>query len=285
MNVAILGAGNVGVALADLLQRSANLKVSLGSRDPEQTQSKLKQLEITYDTNIVTYQQAVNDADLVIFCVPDTLIAEFAHTISPTLNSETILAHCSGALDSHILPSSHRRCSLHPLNSFPSISAAFACFANADHSTSLVCEGDALDQVTPLFADAGFAISHINRESKPLYHAASVIVCNYLTALMDAGLESAELAGLDKQEFWRAVQPLINTTLSNISTEGTVKALSGPIDRGDAKTIANHLDAFSQHAPELGTLYRELGQRALKIAKQKHGESDKLEQIRNTLKS
>jgi len=156
-------------------------------------------------------------------------------------------------------------CSVHPLNTFPNLEAAANLANSADHGTTVVAEGDAcvLDKVLPCFEACGFTVQKIDAEAKPLYHAASVIVCNYLTTLMHSGLRTAGLAGLNSDQYWQAIQPLVNTTLANLSRP---QSLSGPIARGDLETVKNHLNALENRAPELGELYRALGKHTAHLA-------------------
>jgi len=97
-------------------------------------------------------------------------------------------------------------------------------------------------------------------------------------------LQSAAAAGLDKNQFWTSVQPLINSTLENISNKGITNSLSGPIARGDIATIEAHLQVLQKHSSSLKTSYANLGLSALEIAVRK-GEltGDHIESLRKAL--
>ena len=58
--------------------------------------------------------------------------------------------------------------------------------------------------------------------------------------------------------------------LENIEEFGVAGALTGPVVRGDGKTVKRHLDALGQLKPEWLTLYKMMGQEAVEIAA-KHG--------------
>jgi len=154
--------------------------------------------------------------------------------------------------------------STHPLNTFPSVAASLSLFNSLDHGTTLFAEGDtqALDLVLPTFKKLGFRTLSLNSKSKPVYHAACVIACNYLTTLMDLSLDTAEQAGIDRHDFWFAIQPLIQATLSNISEHDTTDSLSGPIARGDVGTIKEHLSVLNTNRDS----YKRLGLATLKLA-------------------
>ena len=128
----------------------------------------------------------------------------------------------------------------------------------------------ALGILLPLFTSAGFVSVPIEREAKPLYHAACVFACNYLVSLMAMSLESATAAGLDRKQFWASLQPLIRTTLDNIGNKGINDSLSGPIARGDSHTVDYHIQSLNEKSPSLTDSYINLGLHALDIAASKN---------------
>jgi predicted short-subunit dehydrogenase-like oxidoreductase (DUF2520 family) len=85
------------------------------------------------------------------------------------------------------------------------------------------------------------------------------VACNYLTSLLDAALRLAESARIERRTAWLALEPLVRATVENISKLGAEAALTGPIARGDRSTVAVHLAALGENAPELADLYRALG--------------------------
>jgi len=81
-NITIIGSGNIGANLARLFASKHN--VTLGSRNPEQTRSKLPGLTVT------DYAQAANSADVVILAVPFSEIAAVAAKIG-SLAGKTVI--------------------------------------------------------------------------------------------------------------------------------------------------------------------------------------------------
>src|SRR2546425_664651 len=74
-------------------------------------------------------------------------------------------------------------------------------------------------------------------------------------------------AGLWDAEAWRALRPLVEGTLENLTRQEPVAALTGPVARGDEETIRRHLDVLTR---DDAALYRALGRTALELA-QKRG--------------
>lgn len=280
--IAIVGTGKVGLALAALFS-SKRYEVRLGVKNITSINPIATKLANSRENISITDNAgAVDCSSINILAVDDQSIEAVCDSLINNFKPDSIIAHCSGALDSLILSNAqkagHPCCSLHPLNTFPTIESALELFVDPEHKTSLYCEGDdtALGTCIPMFEQLGFIPVEISREAKPLYHAACVFACNYLVSLMELSLLTAESAGLDRDEFWKSLQPLIQTTLTNISKNGTTKALSGPIARGDAQIASNHLQALSEKRSGLQNSYRDLGRHALTLAVQRGDLSDEL---------
>jgi predicted short-subunit dehydrogenase-like oxidoreductase (DUF2520 family) len=60
-----------------------------------------------------------------------------------------------------------------------------------------------------------------------------------------------------------ALWPLAQATLDNVAAVGAEDALTGPVARGDAETLARHLDALPA---EERSVYRALAREALRLS-------------------
>jgi predicted short-subunit dehydrogenase-like oxidoreductase (DUF2520 family) len=187
-----------------------------------------------------------------------------------------IVFHCSGSQASSILAplaaAGAQVASVHPLKSFADPAAAVKSFAG----TWCTAEGDAaaLAVLKPLFEGLGAQVATIDASGKTLYHAASVLVCNDLTALMEAGLRLYEKAGLDRATAQRMMEPLVRETLDNVFVLGTVRALTGPVARGDAEVVQRQLAALENVDPQIAAAYRALNSIALELARAQGGASE-----------
>jgi len=114
--------------------------------------------------------------------------------------------------------------------------------------------------------DLGSICLTIKTEAKTLYHASAVVASNYLVTLQDLALRLIGEAGLSGDDAFKVLNPLIKGTLSNIENVGAIKALTGPIARGDIETITRHLDEIGEKTPNLLLLYKILGQYTVDIA-------------------
>lgn len=214
-------------------------------------------------------------ADFWLLTPPDAAIAPVAAALAAAgrVRRGDIVFHCSGALASGILAplaaAGALIASVHPLKSFADPAAAIGTFPG----THCAAEGDAaaLAVLAPLFEGLGAQVAVIDPAGKTLYHAASVLVCNDLTALMEAGLRAYERAGLDRTTAQAMMEPLVRETLDNILRLGTVRALTGPVARGDADVVARQLAALQAMDARVADAYRALGRIALELAQAQGG--------------
>ena len=214
-------------------------------------------------------------ADLWLIATPDDTIASVAAQLANTtaLRPGDIAFHCSGALASDVLTPLRaigaHTASVHPLKSFAAPDTAITSFAG----TFCACEGEpeALQHIAPLFDAIGARRFPVASEHKLRYHAAAVLACNHLVALLEAALRCMEGAGVDRNTAWFAMQPLVAGTLANIDRNGTRAALTGPVARGDKQTIRDEIKATSSLDPDLGEAYRVLSLVALNLAPPNNG--------------
>lgn len=87
----------------------------------------------------------------------------------------------------------------------------------------------------------------IAEENRPLYHAALALGANHLVTLVAQSLELLRAAGVAAPD--RMLGPLLGAALDNALRSGDA-ALTGPVARGDAGTVAAHVTELRQHAPQ-----------------------------------
>lgn len=210
-------------------------------------------------------------ADFWLLTPPDAAIAPVASALAAAgvVRGGDIVFHCSGSQASAILAplaaAGAKAASVHPLKSFADPAIAVDSFAG----TWCTVEGDAaaLAVLRPLFEQLGARIAQIDPAGKTLYHAASVLVCNDLTALMEAGLRTYERAGLDRVTAQAMMEPLVRETLDNVFRLGTVRALTGPVARGDAAVVERQIGELQSRDPQVADVYRVLNRIALELAR------------------
>ena len=210
-------------------------------------------------------------ADVWMLTPPDDQIVPCGKALAASglLQSGNVVFHCSGALPSRdlaaVMTNGVAVASVHPLKSFADPAAAAKSFAG----TYCAAEGDAaaLAVLRPAFERIGARVFEIDPAFKTIYHAASVIVCNYLVALLETGIRSYEKSGFKRDDALRVMEPLVRETLDNVFRLGTAEALTGPIARGDHVVVARQVDALEAWDPRVAAIYKNLGVVAVELAR------------------
>jgi predicted short-subunit dehydrogenase-like oxidoreductase (DUF2520 family) len=269
----IIGAGRVGRTLAALWRQHRVLDIhDVFNRTPQSTRDAVSFIGAG---RAVETLAAMRPANGWMLATPDGELLRVAASLAASglLRAGDVVFHCSGAL-----PSSQLRASLmagvhvasvHPLKTFADPQDAARTFAG----TYCVAEGDAA-ALAPLklaFEQIGARVSAIDPQHKTIYHAASVIVSNYLTALMEAGSQCYEKAGLPRDTAAAMMEPLVRETVDNIFKLGTVKALTGPIARGDAAVVERQVRALQAFDPRIADVYQALGRQAVDLSRAQGG--------------
>ena len=110
----------------------------------------------------------------------------------------------------------------------------------------------------------------IPQQAKALYHLIACLLSNDLVALLSFGLEGAQRLGLNRREAARLYLPLVRGTVENVIQLGPVKALTGPVSRGDTTTLRLHAEPLRSLPAELRKLHRILAIRSISLAQEAH---------------
>ena len=214
--------------------------------------------------------RAAEGAALVLIATPDRAIAPLARELAAGGGRWTgkVAAHTSGALSSSALEPLRRRgariATLHPLASIADPRPGLTSF----NGTPFAIEGDpeAVRLLRRLVLDLGGVPVTIPREAKALYHLIACLVSNDLVALLSFGLGAARGLGLSEKEAIRLYLPLVHGTVENVRRLGPVKALTGPVSRGDVTTLRLHAEVLRSLPADLRKLHRLLSLRSTALA-------------------
>lgn len=246
INIAIIGAGKIAYSIAGELKNNGYFLSSAISRNF----SSAKELAKTY--NIPLCSNRIEDVDksanFYILSVPDGEIDRTAKEISKQkLNFKNkLFIHLSGSLSSAVLfplrEKGAKTASLHIMQTFPSktkipISGNYAAI-ESDNKT-------AIKLIWQLAESLKLVPFTISSEAKTNYHIASVFASNFFAGNLFVSQQKFNSAGIEKDAV-KLLTPLIETTFANVKKTGAVKALSGPVERNDLKTIRRHISALKK---------------------------------------
>jgi predicted short-subunit dehydrogenase-like oxidoreductase (DUF2520 family) len=286
--VAIVGAGRLATYLAVALHDCGFKITEIVARDTPQSRRRARDLAIKVGAQPITAHSAALNATLLWFCVPDAVIRGAASDLSlqlaarATANNKDrsrhrdqnrspnrrqgkprVAFHSSGALLSRELEPLRAAgvavASVHPLMTFvagshPSLTGV-----------PFAIEGDAAAtrvarQIVRALGGEGFPLPAAR---KAAYHAWATLTSPLLLAFLVTLEEAARAAGLTRDDARRKSLPIVRQTLANYSRLGSAPSFSGPLVRGDVKTVAKHLDVLKKH-PGAREVYVALARAALR---------------------
>ncbi len=270
LSVGIISAGRVGTALGVALERADHVVVACSAISQASVQRAQRRLP---DTAVLPVHEVAGRAELLLLAVPDAELATVVSGLAATgaVRPGTIVAHTSGANGIAVLsPLTEQGCT--PLAIHPAMT-----FTGADEDITRLpdtCFGiTAADDVgyaiaQSLVLEIGGEPFRVREDARTLYHAALAHAGNHVvTVVVDAveALRSAlwgqellgqELVGDEPGGIAeRVVGPLARASLENALQRGQA-ALTGPVARGDAGAVADHLRALAEVNPELAQAYR-----------------------------
>jgi predicted short-subunit dehydrogenase-like oxidoreductase (DUF2520 family) len=288
MGIGFIGAGKVATAFGRYLHGHG---VAISGYFDRHADKCTRASTATRSRSYPNAATLATHSDIVLIATRDDQIADVCSDLcrQNKIDAHHLVGHLSGAHSSRILSDALRLgatvFSLHPLQAFADEDKALADLPNTFFS--LEGQGEHLQSVKQILAQTGNRFFSISSDYKSLYHLSACILSNYLVTLMDCGLTALEKSGIDPEEGFLAMRPLIEGTLSNIARMGPAKALTGPIARGDTGTIQRHLQALKIPGLEnIDSLYRQMGLQTLKLASQTALSSkEKVASVRQLLES
>jgi predicted short-subunit dehydrogenase-like oxidoreductase (DUF2520 family) len=259
--VGVLGAGRLGTTLARALAHAGHAVGAVASREPARAAELVARLP---NARAVTPAVLVARSAVVVMAVPDAAVATLAESLP--WRAQQRVVHCSGALGLDVLDAARAAGALrgcfHPLQTFPE---RFGDTARL-RGIAIGIEGDAeLDaELRAICHELGATPLSLTGVDRARYHAAAVFASNFVVALHAAAARAFAQAGLTSDAARAALAPLTAATADAIARLPLERALTGPIARGDAGTVEQHLRALAPD-PGLRTLYAQLGAALLEL--------------------
>ncbi len=269
--IVLIGPGRVGQAITRLLWEAGHEIRAIISRDPARALAAARFIGVPGAAT--TDLSRAGEGEIVLIALPDDRIAEIASQLRREghLRAGTILVHFSGLHPASILLGEEGPAlgalSIHPLQP---LADAVMGVRNLPGSPFAV---EGAEELLPLgerlVKEIGGVPFRISGPQKPLYHAAACIASNYMVALTAAAGQVLAACGLDEVASSRMLAPLVRSTVKNLVALGPEIALTGPISRGDVRTVAKHLKALAELSPELTTIYKVMGRKTVEVARNK----------------
>ncbi|MEC3909259.1 DUF2520 domain-containing protein [Sphingobium sp. CR2-8] len=266
--IGIIGTGRVAQAMALALHAHSVDPMLVWGRTP--TRRDAITARIGHSAPAQDLAQIASACDLILIAVSDDAIAPIVAALAeqrPT--GAPLILHLSGRSGAAILTPLAQRGALtaavHPAMTFTGdpdrevarmIGARFVVTGSTRPATG------AAERLVALI---GGVVEHVAEAQRALYHAALCHAANHLVTLMAGSCDALATAGIADPAALLA--PLVRAALDNSLDRG-IGGLSGPLLRGDADTIRDHLAAISAHSPRLLPAYRAMATATLDALEQ-----------------
>ena len=265
--ISVIGVGRLGSALVTALHNNHFTIAAIVDHNFDLARN------IAKIVGAKIYSSSIGDlapADILFIAVPDdeikAVVSELAIHFEQQRLSKFVF-HTSGAMASDVFDPLQKfsvaGASFHPIQTFSGAKNDWQKFQNIYFGV----EGNpaAVEKAAEIIDVLNGNMITIPPGKKSLYHLACTMASNYLISLMVPVVDLFDRLNLSESESLKIIYPLLQSTLSNLKTRSLAGALTGPLSRGDVKTIAKHLEVLSRDFPAYRSLYQVLGKILLNL--------------------
>lgn len=243
--IAIIGAGRIAYSLTSALLKEGYIVDAIISKKNKSAKALAEKFGVKkYSVDISVISKSVN---VFFLTVPDSEIRKTAVQLSKLKLkfSTAYFIHFSGAEDISVLNplklKGGKTGSLHLMQTFPSKKIVNIKNVNSAIETN---NDSVYKFMLQLCRSLQLIPFRIDSKDKAYYHLAGVFASNFLAGNLFNAQKLLSLNNIDEQKYFDILSSTIHSTLQNIKMVGSARALSGPVDRGDIKTIRKHISSL-----------------------------------------
>lgn len=250
LGVGIVSAGRVGAVLGSALRAAGHQvvgvhAVSASSRERAET--------LLPGVPLLEVHEILRRAELVLLAVPDDALAPLVQGAADLGHWQPgqLVVHTSGRYGTAVLEPARLAgvipLALHPAMTFGGFSTDVARLVGCP--VAVTAPAPVLPIAQALAVEIGGEPFVLDEAARPAYHAALAHGANHLATLVSQAVRVLAAAGV--ADGAATLRPLLSTALDRALSEGEA-GLTGPVSRGDAGTVAAHLQALDGLRDETG---------------------------------
>ncbi len=252
LSVGVVGAGRVGSVLGAALVRAGHRVVAVSAVSPASRERAALMLP---GVPVLAVPDVLAGAELVVLAVPDDELAPLVTGLTATSSwlPGQLVVHTSGRHGLAVMEPARavvNPLALHPAMTFQGTAVdlerlAGCCFA-VTAAERLRPVGEAL------VVEMGGEPVWVADSDRPAYHAALTHGANHLVTLVAQAVQVLRGAGVSAPD--RVLAPLLSAALDGALRHGDA-ALTGPVSRGDAGTVAAHVRELGDETADVLPTY------------------------------
>lgn len=248
LTVGVVGAGRVGAVLGNALRAVGHEVVAASGFSPA---SRERIDTLLPGVPVLEPQEVVGRAEVVLLTVPDDVLADLVSGLA-TLGAwrpGQLVVHTAGRFGVDVLGPARAAgaipMAIHPAMTFTGTSLDLARLVECPFAVT--APAAVLPIAQALVLEIGGEPVVITEESRPAYHAALAHGANHLVTL--TAQAERVLATVGVEQPGSLLAPLLSAALDGALRGGEV-GLTGPVVRGDAGTLAEHVRTLAALAAQ-----------------------------------
>ena len=288
LGIGVIGAGRVGAVLGAALRAEGH---AITGAYAVSDASRERASELLPGVPLLDVPALVERSEMLLLAVPDDQLAPLAAGIAATglAPGGQLVVHTSGRYGTEVLAPLARAGSatlaIHPAMTFTGTRADLPRLIGCP--MGITASAEFLPVAAALVVEMGGEAVVIAEGDRPLYHASLAHAANHLVVLVDQSRRALARLGIEDPGAY--LRPLLEAALEESLQRGS-GALTGPVVRGDAGTVAAHLDALADldataagvEPGDVADTYRALALAALERARLPLGDRARIRELLET---
>jgi predicted short-subunit dehydrogenase-like oxidoreductase (DUF2520 family) len=244
----VVGAGRVGAVLGAALRAAGHAVVGASAVSAA---SRERADVLLPGVPVLPVPDVVERAELVLLAVPDDALGPLVEGLAATgaWQAGQLVVHTAGRYGVGVLAPARSAgaipLAVHPAMTFTGTSLDLGRLL--DCVFAVTAPAPVLPVAQALVVEVGAEPVVVAEEARPLYHAALSLGSNHLVTLVAQAAQVLAAAGVERPD--RLLGPLLRATLEGALARGD-DALTGPVARGDAGTLAAHRRVLADAAAQ-----------------------------------
>lgn len=256
LGVGVIGAGRVGAVLGAALRAAEHAVVGVSAVSEA---SRERAENLLPGVPVLEIPEIIERAELVLLAVPDDALPDLVSGLAAVGSWQPgqLVAHTSGRFGTGVLEPARKLgaipLALHPAMTFTGMSLDLTRLP--DCTFGVTAPSAVLPVAQALVVEMGAEPVVIAEEDRILYHAALAHASNHLVTIAAQSTQLLGAIGVEQPD--RLLGPLMRASLENALAAGE-GALTGPVARGDAGTVAAHAAALADAPGDIRAAYTRL---------------------------
>lgn len=258
LKIGIISAGKVGAVLGAALHAAGHTITGIHAVSEA---SRTRAEALLPGTPILPIPSIIEKSEVTLLAVPDDALPSLVKGLAETgaWTPGHIVIHTSGRHGTDVLTPAKEKgaigLAIHPAMTFTGLSLDLARLTTA--SFGVTGPAPFIPIAQALAVEMGGEPVTIAEGDRALYHAALAHASNHLVTITGQALQILSSIGIENPS--RYLEPLVRASLDNALASGE-NALTGPVARGDAHTVAAHAQelhtySLEENTPDTATAY------------------------------